>query len=157
MKIALAFLSLSLCLCACTCGDPCDPDTEVPRCEEGNVVATCPQPGVDQIVGANRWIRKACTAGEQCISSGGLAFCAISTEPNGACDGGVSQACEDVDTFLYCTEGFATARYDCLRCDSNDAGVTCVGGPSARCAGSTDCASGNCGSNGFCRKADGGR
>ena len=153
MRPAFLLLILSIAVsgavAGCSCGDPCDPNTDVAHCED-NVVATCPHPGVDQILGTNRWIRQECTDARRCVAEGGQAFCALSTQPHPACDGGVSSGCEDADTELACQQGFATYRFECLRCESSDAGTNCVGGPAARCTSDGECASGNCGSAGFC-------
>lgn len=158
MTVRSAPLFVLLLAAGCTCGEPCNPDTDVPRCE-GNTVVSCPQPGVDQIVGANRWVRRDCEDARVCVVADGDAFCALSAEPNGLCDGGAQRACEDSEHQLGCQDGFATYRFDCLRCDVTDAGAECTGGPSSRCTTDADCAATlTCSSLGYCGgRRDGGR
>jgi hypothetical protein len=150
--LALVLLSS---LAGCTCGDPCVPATDAPKCE-GNVLTTCPPPGVDQLVGANRWIRKDCGS-KVCVASGATALCALSAQADPACAGGVDQACESTTSTLYCSSGFATYRFPCLLCEQTDAGTSCRGGPSESCTSNAQCAAElACSPRGFCQAKDAG-
>ncbi|MFL5322238.1 MAG: hypothetical protein ACJ790_21455 [Myxococcaceae bacterium] len=157
MRELLVLGLLSFVFSGCSCGDPCDPNTDIAHCD-GNTVVSCPPPGVDAIVGTNRWSRTDCGAHQSCIGLSTEAFCALSTTPDPSCDGGVEAACENDHTQLDCRSGFATYRLDCLSCTNGDAGVNCAGGPSKPCTSNAGCApSLECDSDGFCTgKSDGG-
>ncbi len=149
---ASAFITLS----GCNCGDPCDPDVDPPFCD-GNTAVSCPQPGVDQLFGANRWRHEACGPKVCVMPDGGGPFCALSAEPNPLCADGVTRACGSGTVEVRCTRGFPTHHFDCLQCESTDEGANCIGGPSARCDAGTQCASGACSALGYCSApADGG-
>ena len=63
------------------CGDPCDPNKDVGRCE-GNTTFNCPQPGVDQVVGANRWVSRACPRTFLPLAADSSSIFSFSNTPN---------------------------------------------------------------------------
>jgi hypothetical protein len=138
------------------CRDQCDPSSFPASCE-GNVAVYCPQPGPDQLVPL-RIARKDC--GERvCVSAGESVFCALEAEPNPLCVEDRSSVCEDDDSRLYCSRGFATSQTPCLTCTDADAGYAdCQGGPASKCTADVQCAPGlECNENGYCYGATTGR
>lgn len=153
MRPLLLSLLAAAIVSGCNCGgEPCDPNTDVSRCE-ANVLVSCPQPGVDQIFGANQWRRHSCDTGESCVEAAGAAFCALSDQPEAACDGGSEKVCESGTSQLACESGYAIYRFPCRTCSPTDAGVSCEGGPSTKCTADAECASGLRCSNGYCASA----
>jgi hypothetical protein len=152
------FLIFAAAALSAACGDPCDPKADVSRCD-GNVAVSCPEPGVDQLVGANRWVRHQCEGSTVCVTAGASAFCALSSELSPPCADAGSSVCESATSHLYCHAGFATSRFPCLSCEKTDAGSPqCNGGPSSRCTVNSECAPQlSCNARGFCSTAtDGG-
>lgn len=121
------------------CKDECSAETFPPRCE-GNVLVTCPVPGVDQMVPV-RISRKDCAA-STCVSVDAGAVCALDPTPSPLCASDAWSACEAAQSRVSCSLGFVTRRDPCRLCSTTDAGVDCAGGPSTRCASSADCATG---------------
>lgn len=131
------------------CGERCDPATAEAYCD-GAAVVSCPEPGVDQLVGANRWVRRDCLEGQVCVEAGlGAALCALDDQPDPLCaDRGT--ACADGATQLYCSFGYATGTQECLACVDDGSTSTCEGGFGADCASGDDCVSGDCNDQGHC-------
>lgn len=152
MNRASALLSVWVALASAACvSDPCDPATDRPRCE-GQVLWTCPEAGVDQVV-ATRWIKRTCAPEQACViaSGGTLGLCAMDAEPAEACAGGSTAVCESGKSRLHCSAGYATGRSPCISCTADERGVTCEGGFGMACAGPSDCASGlTCNERGLC-------
>ena len=121
------------------CKDECVAADFPPRCD-GNVLVTCPIPGVDQMVPV-RILHTDCGA-RLCTPSGGSASCTLSSSPSPACDGGMRAACEGPTGEVQCWQGFATDRKDCRACVVTDAGSDCQGGLSAVCQAEADCLAG---------------
>ena len=130
MKTVRATGLLLVLLAVAGCRDECDATTFAPTCE-GNVLVSCPTPGVDQVVPVR--IRRTDCEAKFCVASPGI--CALSSSPEPLCADAGSGAC-DGNTLVRCNGGFATERAACLTCD---AGV-CEGGFGARCTGDSDCA-----------------
>jgi hypothetical protein len=133
------------------CRPKCNPDTDKPHCES-SVLMTCPQPGVDQLVGANEWVSSDCASKQQvCVEASGTALCALSASPSAHCPDGGAEAC-DGNVHVYCSQGFETSRFTCLTCSATTDGgpVTCAGGPGSPCTHDSDCASPMVCSSGFC-------
>lgn len=150
LLIAISFAALT----QLACRPKCNPNTDVPHCE-GSVLMTCPQPGVDQLVGANQWVSRNCSDDQKvCVESSGTAFCALSATPSQSCPDGGSEAC-DASTEVFCEQGFETARFDCLSCSApSDGGpVDCAGGPGATCSHDVDCRAPLVCQSGFCEGA----
>lgn len=137
MRSLLALVSLLVLVAGCR--DECTADTFPPRCD-GNVLVTCPVPGVDQLVPV-RISHEDCGA-STCVAVDAGATCALDPAPSPLCAPGNEAACESAQALVRCELGFVTSRDPCRVCTTTDAGVTCAGGPSSRCATSADCATG---------------
>jgi len=155
-SVPLILTLLVVALACAACRDQCDPDQFTQRCD-GNTAVTCPEPGVDQLVPVK--IAHTDCGPDTCVVSQGAAFCALSSSPDPVCpsDGG-GAACDGSDAKVYCTQGFATARFPCLSCAPTDAGLAdCQGGPASACTGAADCAQAlRCSDRGFCAVTDAG-
>lgn len=146
---ALAILGLAG--AAAGCGEKCDPAVDRPYCD-GAVVVSCPEPGVDQLVGTDRWKRRDCLEDQFCIEpEAGVAICVAETEPSPVCAGERSSGCESATSQVYCSRGYVTGRQDCLSCVEEATYADCEGGFGASCSSSADCVTGRaCNDQGHC-------
>lgn len=144
-------LLLVVAAAAAGCRPKCDPKTDRAHCE-ANTLMSCPEPGVDQLVGANQWVSHDCAPERVCVEASGTAFCALSAQPSASCPDGGREAC-DSTTHVYCEEGFETARFSCLSCQapSDGGSVDCAGGPGDTCTQDSQCAAPLVCDAGFCR------
>jgi hypothetical protein len=120
-ELSVGLASLIAVGCLVSCRKPCHPTHDRSRCE-GNTMVTCPKPGVDQMFGANQWVRVPCKAPSVCVDNAGDVFCAVSNHPSAACPDGEGVTCDGKD-LVVCHAGFETFRGPCLSCTRGDAGI----------------------------------
>ncbi|HCF59700.1 MAG TPA: hypothetical protein DFS52_17110 [Myxococcales bacterium] len=132
------------------CGKDCDPAVDRPYCD-GNVVVSCPEPGVDQLVGTDRWVSRACLADQVCISpEPGGAFCAAETSPSALCEGDRPRACESSEAMVWCSRGYVTGRDTCTSCIRSQTSAVCEGGFGRPCSENSDCGRSHVCKDGLC-------
>jgi hypothetical protein len=125
--------------CVAGCRKPCNPAVDRSRCE-GNTMVTCPKPGVDQMFGANQWVRAPCEAPSVCVDRAGDVFCGLSSHPSPACPDGGGLSCDGTD-LVVCHADIEVFRGPCLSCTpSATGGPVCRGGADSPCKTNADCA-----------------
>ena len=121
------------------CRKSCDPAHDRGHCE-GNTMVTCPTPGVDQMIGANQWVRQSCETPNVCVDRAGDVFCALSSRASAACSDGGSETCDGTN-IVVCHADLEVFRGPCLSCSVTDGGAPeCRGGADSPCKTSGDCA-----------------
>lgn len=150
-RFAAACLAANLALSLAACGEKCDPAADLPYCD-GAAVVSCPEPGVDQLVGTDRWKRHDCLSSQVCVEpEAGIALCVAEAEPSPLCAGEPSSACESSTSLVYCSRGYVTGRAECLACVAATGYADCQGGFGAPCASAADCVAGReCNDQGHC-------
>jgi hypothetical protein len=140
MKRTAILLAVASAL-ASACGRDCDPAVDRPYCD-GDVVVSCPKPGVDQLVGTDRWVRRDCLADQLCVSpEPGVAFCAAESSPSALCEGNRPRACESSESMVRCHHGYVTGRDSCTSCIQSETSAVCEGGFGSSCTKDSDCGS----------------